>query len=220
MAPGGATAVERISTGPDRIALRLAAPELLFQPPQADPLHGGHVDLSGLDLVLQTLKSAYDRRDSFHTLELHLPADAATRECEARLRVALDRWVGARLREIDADGRLMALERRQAWTVGTAFLATCLTLSALLDWLAPGDGGVRTLLRESLVIAGWVGLWRPLELTLYEWWPNRFRKGLWRQIADMSISVVPEQTDGSAIVFPDAGTPQGPSAPPEEKRHG
>ena len=35
----------------------------------------------------------------------------------------------------------------------------------------------RKLLRESLVLAGWVGLWHPMELFLYAWWPDRERIG-------------------------------------------
>ena len=27
--------------------------------------------------------------------------------------------------------------------------------------------------RESLLIGGWVAMWRPLEVFLYDWWPIR-----------------------------------------------
>lgn len=32
-------------------------------------------------------------------------------------------------------------------------------------------GPLVTLLRESLVIGGWVAMWKPLETFLYDWWP-------------------------------------------------
>ena len=27
------------------------------------------------------------------------------------------------------------------------------------------------ILREGLVITGWVAMWRPIEVLLYDWWP-------------------------------------------------
>jgi len=32
-------------------------------------------------------------------------------------------------------------------------------------------GAVRPVLREGLVITGWVAMWRPVEVLLYDWWP-------------------------------------------------
>ena len=34
-----------------------------------------------------------------------------------------------------------------------------------------GEGQWPTLLRESLLIGGWVAMWKPLEIFLYDWWP-------------------------------------------------
>jgi hypothetical protein len=31
-------------------------------------------------------------------------------------------------------------------------------------------GGI---IRESLLIGGWVAMWRPMEILLYDWWPIR-----------------------------------------------
>jgi hypothetical protein len=28
-------------------------------------------------------------------------------------------------------------------------------------------------IREGFLIGGWVAMWRPLEVFLYDWWPNR-----------------------------------------------
>jgi hypothetical protein len=32
-------------------------------------------------------------------------------------------------------------------------------------------GTLLSLLRESLTIAGWVAMWRPMQIFLYDWWP-------------------------------------------------
>ena len=34
-----------------------------------------------------------------------------------------------------------------------------------------GDNAMTRVLQESLLIGGWVAMWRPLEIFLYDWWP-------------------------------------------------
>lgn len=53
--------------------------------------------------------------------------------------------------------------------VGLTMLVVFLTLAQLTASLAAGP--LREILREGLVITGWVAMWRPLEILLYDWWP-------------------------------------------------
>ena len=50
-----------------------------------------------------------------------------------------------------------------------------------------GHGRYAWLVKESLVIGGWVALWRPLEIFLYDWWPIRAEAGCstaWRDAGE------------------------------------
>lgn len=49
---------------------------------------------------------------------------------------------------------------------------------------------LRDLLREGLVICGWVAMWRPLELVLYDWWPLGERMRLFRKLAKTPVEIV------------------------------
>jgi hypothetical protein len=51
------------------------------------------------------------------------------------------------------------------------FLTTCLVLSGLVSKLEPNQLG--QVFREGLIITGWVAMWKPLEIYLYDWWPVR-----------------------------------------------
>jgi hypothetical protein len=53
--------------------------------------------------------------------------------------------------------------------VGLAALVLCLSLAEFTASLPPGH--TREILREGLVITGWVAMWRPLDVLLYDWWP-------------------------------------------------
>jgi hypothetical protein len=45
------------------------------------------------------------------------------------------------------------------------------------------------ILRESLTIGGWVSMWRPLEVFLYDWWPIRNEARLSDRLAAMPVRV-------------------------------
>jgi hypothetical protein len=50
-------------------------------------------------------------------------------------------------------------------------------------------GAVGGIVRESLLIGGWVAVWRPLEVFLYDWWPVRARARLYDRLATMPVRV-------------------------------
>lgn len=56
---------------------------------------------------------------------------------------------------------------RSSLLVGLVFLALCSVLRLLL----PGQDVSAKTLSEGLLIVGWVAMWKPLEILLYEWWP-------------------------------------------------
>ena len=74
-------------------------------------------------------------------------------------------------------------------TLGIALVALTafLTLAELTKFLP--DGAVRQILREGLLIIGWVVMWRPLELLLYDWWPLVRQRRLCRRVVDAEIVV-------------------------------
>jgi len=43
--------------------------------------------------------------------------------------------------------------------------------------------------RESLTIGGWVSMWRPLEVFLYDWWPIRNEARLSERLSAMPIRI-------------------------------
>ena len=51
------------------------------------------------------------------------------------------------------------------------------------------DTGVAMFARESLLIGGWVAMWRPLEICLYDWWPLLRRRRVYKSISRAQILV-------------------------------
>jgi hypothetical protein len=45
------------------------------------------------------------------------------------------------------------------------------------------------LLSESLLIGGWVAMWRPLEIFLYDWWPIHAEARLYDRLSEMPVRI-------------------------------
>lgn len=86
--------------------------------------------------------------------------------------------------------QLRALLRvgRTSLLIGIGVLAGFIAVGDLLVWWADG-GRLAEIVRESLMIGGWVAMWRPLEIFLYDWWPIRAEARLYDRLAAMPVTV-------------------------------
>ena len=79
---------------------------------------------------------------------------------------------------------------RTSLFIGLFCLGFC---TAMVNYVLAGKEGTwMKVLSESLVIAGWVVMWRPLELYLYDWWPLRDKRRLYDKLSNMPVEVVPQ----------------------------
>ena len=85
------------------------------------------------------------------------------------------------LRELFGRGRVSLV-------IGLAFLAAAVMASQLIETVVH-PGGMTELFRESLLIGGWVAMWRPLEVFLYDWWPIRAESRLYDRLAVMPVEL-------------------------------
>jgi hypothetical protein len=72
--------------------------------------------------------------------------------------------------------------------IGILVLILALTLSRIVDqYLANLE--VKDIIKEGLIIFGWVSLWKPLELGLFDWYPMYDRIRLLRRLDACEIDV-------------------------------
>jgi hypothetical protein len=58
----------------------------------------------------------------------------------------------------------------------------------VLSALTP-RGGVAHFIEEGFIIVGWVALWRPLEIFLYDWWPLAQKRRLYQRLSEAQVAV-------------------------------
>ena len=74
--------------------------------------------------------------------------------------------------------------------IGLAFITACVSVATLVP-VRP-DAPLLHAVSESLIVAGWVGMWRPIQMLLYDWWPIRRRIGVFERLARVEVDVAPE----------------------------
>jgi hypothetical protein len=127
-------------------------------------------------------------RDASLALVVDLDREAGLPDEAAVLREAIHEFFRhraetyrRRLRELFRLGRTSLL-------IGVVVLAAAIALGDFLSKLMKGSG-VGEIVRESLTIGGWVSMWRPLEVFLYDWWPIRNEARLSDRLAAMPVRI-------------------------------
>lgn len=97
-----------------------------------------------------------------------------------------------RLKKLFRDGRISLV-------IGLTFLAAAIVISDYVSGLVSNEN-YAFLIQESMVIGGWVALWHPISIFLYEWWPIRAEAKLYDRLGAMPVSLrhVPDATAKAA----------------------
>jgi len=98
--------------------------------------------------------------------------------------------------------RLARLEFRKLMRTGSRSLAIglgILSASLLLsEVMGNNDEPLMSVLRQSLIIGGWVAMWQPMQIYLYGWWPLLRRRRIYEKLGRMPVHIRPGQRAGTA----------------------
>src|SRR6516162_4854042 len=127
-------------------------------------------------------------RDASLALVVDLDREAGLPDEAAVLRDAIHEFFRHRAERYRQRLRELFRVGRTSLAIGLAALAVAIALGDFLATLMKGSR-IGEILRESLTIGGWVSMWRPLEIFLYDWWPIRNEARLSDRLAAMPVRV-------------------------------
>jgi len=167
------------------IEVRVTELRLLFNPIDPSPMREKDLEQKAEEFIVSWARSA--RRDARLALQVYVDRDGVPDEA-ATVSDAIHQFFGQRA--LNASRRLSQLFRvgRTSLLIGIAFLAVAVTLATMVD-TALAERPVGALARESLLIGGWVAMWRPLEIFLYDWWPIRAERRLFERLSGMPVRI-------------------------------
>ena len=164
------------------IELRLSNVGQLFNTMDPSPFHERDLDHDAEEFILSWARE--HERDSALRLRVVLkqPADE---EAAGQVRESIRHYFEYRSRMARRELRDLFREGRTALAIGVLFLAATLVLRGLIP-----VSGWTEFLREGLIICGWVGLWKPIDIHLYRWWPLKAHGDLLARIGRCQVEVV------------------------------
>lgn len=169
------------------IEVRVGELKQLFNSMDPAPFWERDLDPDAVEYIVESAQEVRAGRPL--GLIVHLGREAATPEAVSMVRAAVHedfkhRAVATRrqLRQLLRVGRMSLL-------IGLLFLAAAIIVGDVVVGLVSRERS-GTFVQESLIIGGWVALWRPLEIFLYEWWPIRAEAKLYDRLSEMPVRVV------------------------------
>ena len=140
-----------------------------------------------LEHMFQTIRPRNANRPK--RLKVLVADESPTPSLETDTKAAIRRWSDLR---IEGERNEVAYHRKEGiykLMLGLCFLAACLVLNEaatnadflpkfLQDYFATG-----------FEILGWVALWSPVGILVYEWWPHSHNIAVYEHIADMDVDL-------------------------------
>ena len=182
------------ATHPARISLKLRELNQLFNSMDPSPFLDRDLDHDAEEFIVSSARELHGSRS--YELVIHLGA-APDPVRAAETPEAVQHYFAARAELKRREFRLLLRRGQTAFIVGFLFLTACLLLGQTLGKaLTPSVGEV---VREGFTIVGWVAMWRPLEIFLYDWWPVRAEWRDLQRLARMRVRLVPPAPRPAAL---------------------
>lgn len=169
-----------------RLEVRLASLQQLFNSLDPSPFHEKDLDRDAEEYIVGWANE-HPSRSSFELI-VRLPAQQVEAAKRSEVGRAVHNYFAYRAE--DARRRLRFLLREGRWVlaIGLMFLFACMALRELVTLIA--DGVADRIVQEGLLILGWVAMWRPLQIILYDWWPIRRYARLYETLSRMPVEIL------------------------------
>ena len=158
----------------------------LFNSIDPSPFRNKDLDSEAEEFIVGWAKDL--PRDAILALVVDLDRQAGLPDEAAVLRDAIHEFFRQRAAAYRRRLRELFRRGRTSLFIGLTVLAAAIAAGDFLATLLK-TSRIGEILRESLTIGGWVSMWRPLEVFLYDWWPIRNEARLSDRLAAMPVRI-------------------------------
>lgn len=166
----------------NHIEVRLRELSQLFNSMDPSPFIDRDLDAAAEEFIVSWA------RELPHKCELELVIHLSTRpepDRAAGTEEAVRHYFASRAEVKHRELRLLLRRGRASLLIALVFLAGCFGLGEVAQQAPLGKWN--EFVELGLHIAGWVAMWRPLEIFLYDWWPIRSDQRLMERLARMKV---------------------------------
>jgi hypothetical protein len=182
---------DALPTGCQVIEVHVGELNQLFNAMDPAPFRERDLDPNAEEFIVGWAREMQEDRPL--ALVVHLDREPGTDEAAATLKGAVMMFFSERAKVTRQKLRLLLRNGRLSLVIGLVFLAASVLVGDVLAGMLQ-EGRFAGVIRESLLIGGWVAMWRPLEVFLYDWWPIRREARLFDRLANMPVRIVQDGT--------------------------
>lgn len=165
------------------IDLRLNDINQLFHSLDPSPFREKDLDVQAEEFIVEWAREL--PRGVPLLLTIHLARPPAMDNPEQAVREAVRNYFRYRAEQTARQYRELLQQGRKDLGIGLVFLFSCLLVAEFLGNFS--GTAPMAVFRESLIIGGWVAMWRPMEIFLYDRWPLKRRQDLYRRLGSMDV---------------------------------
>jgi hypothetical protein len=170
------------------IELKLREVGQLFNSLDPSPFKEKDLDQDAEEFIVEWARELRPGRGGRLRLIIHLEKALPAGQSSGSVQEAIRHYFAYRASINRLALRQLLHQGRTSLVIGVSFLTACLLLAQLVGRHAP-EGAFRQIVREGLTIGGWVAMWRPMEIYLYDWWPLRRRGTLLGRLSAIDVEV-------------------------------
>ena len=147
------------------------------------PFHEKDLDQDAEEFIVSWIQE-FPLRESV-SLVVHV--NQAQENAQGVIETAVHNYFAYRAKLNRLEFHRLLKQGRLSLIIGLAFLGVCLLVEEI--FLPQPQSTLSILLWQSLVVAGWVAMWRPMQIFLYDWWPLRRTGQLYEKLSRMRVEV-------------------------------
>jgi len=174
------------STPVHRIALRVREIGQLFNSMDPTPFLNKDLDPQANEYI-ESWASTHSIHNRFH-ITIHIEQWPEQGDPTAMLTEAIHNHFIYQAERTRRKLHQVLKQGRMSLVIGIIFVSLCLIAADFIGDLGPNAG--YRVARESLTIVGWVAMWRPMQIFLYDWWPIQRKIRLYMKLGSAHVQVV------------------------------
>jgi hypothetical protein len=170
------------------LELRLRSLDQLFNSMDPSPFLEKDLDTDAEAFIREWASEPRQRDGRLH-IRIHLEQMPADRDARSVAGEAIRHFFAYQSQVERGVFRHFLHDGQMSLAIGLVFITVCLSVASLLP--QPADNHFLPVLSESLLVAALVGMWRPIQMLLYDWWPIRRRIAVFERLAHATVDVRP-----------------------------
>lgn len=175
------------SNNPPRdIEVRIRELSQLFDSLDPSPFVEKDLDPKAEEYIVESVRQL--PQSTAGALVIHLDQPAAMRDQEQVVGDAIREHFARQSRRLQRKLRLLVRRGFVSLAIGVAFLAAAFATTQAIRRLL-GESDLWRVFEQGLLIVGWVAMWRPLEIFLYDWWPILGERRMHDRLSRMQVRI-------------------------------